>query len=80
MVKLVKNIIYLYFTEISAKERSLALNIYNYQKTLVLQSIGFGKKIDVPQIPKASFSKGWTLTKVLRLPPGIFNILGKYHL
>ncbi|XP_060104583.1 leucine-rich repeat-containing protein 72 isoform X2 [Heteronotia binoei] len=56
--------------EITIKERSLALNIYNHQKTLVLQSIGFGKRTDVPLLPKAPFSKSWSSTKVLRLPPG----------
>ncbi|XP_077160124.1 leucine-rich repeat-containing protein 72 [Paroedura picta] len=56
--------------EITAKERSLALNTHNHQKTFVLQSIGFGKRIDVPLLPKASLNKGWSLTKVLRLPPG----------
>ncbi|XP_054846780.1 leucine-rich repeat-containing protein 72 isoform X2 [Eublepharis macularius] len=56
--------------KITTKERSLALNIYNHKKTLVLQSIGFGKRIDVPLLPKAQFNKIWSFTKVLRLPPG----------
>ncbi|XP_048366897.1 leucine-rich repeat-containing protein 72 isoform X3 [Sphaerodactylus townsendi] len=56
--------------EITAEERSLALNIYNHKQTFVLQSIGFGKRIDVPLLPKAPFNKSWPLTKVLRLPPG----------
>ncbi|XP_015277065.1 PREDICTED: leucine-rich repeat-containing protein 72 [Gekko japonicus] len=56
--------------EITVKERSLALNTYNHKKTLVLQSIGFGKRTDVPLLPKAPFNKSWSLTKVLRLPPG----------
>nr|XP_056713063.1 leucine-rich repeat-containing protein 72 [Euleptes europaea] len=56
--------------EITAKERSLALNIYNHKQTFVLQSIGFGKRVDVPLLSKAPFNKGWSLTKVLNLPPG----------
>uniref|UniRef100_A0A6J0SMP8 Leucine-rich repeat-containing protein 72 n=1 Tax=Pogona vitticeps TaxID=103695 RepID=A0A6J0SMP8_9SAUR len=54
--------------EVTTKERESALHIYNHRKTLVLQSIGFGKRIDVPLLPKPAFSL--TTTKVLRLPPG----------
>uniref|UniRef100_A0A8D0BTX5 Leucine-rich repeat-containing protein 72 n=1 Tax=Salvator merianae TaxID=96440 RepID=A0A8D0BTX5_SALMN len=54
--------------EITAKERKSALQIYNHEKTLVLQSVGFGKRVDIPLLPKvASIMKP---TKVLRLPPG----------
>ncbi|KAH0627417.1 hypothetical protein JD844_003075 [Phrynosoma platyrhinos] len=54
--------------EVTTKERESALHIYNHEKTLVLQSIGFGKRVDVPLLPKPGFSL--TPTKVLRLPPG----------
>ncbi|XP_067326674.1 leucine-rich repeat-containing protein 72 [Anolis sagrei] len=54
--------------DVTAKERECALHIYNHKKTLVLQSIGFGKRVDVPLLPKPRFSL--TPTKVLRLPPG----------
>ncbi|XP_042327534.1 leucine-rich repeat-containing protein 72 [Sceloporus undulatus] len=54
--------------EVTTKERESALHIYNHEKTLVLQSIGFGKRVDVPLLPKPGFSL--TPTKILRLPPG----------
>ncbi|KAJ7322373.1 hypothetical protein JRQ81_018660 [Phrynocephalus forsythii] len=54
--------------EVTAKERRSALQLYNHPKTLVLQSIGFGKRTDIPLLPKPAFSL--TTTKVLRLPPG----------
>ncbi|XP_061442795.1 leucine-rich repeat-containing protein 72 isoform X2 [Rhineura floridana] len=54
--------------EITTKQRESALHIYNHEKTLVLQSIGFGKRIDVPLLPKTAFCL--TPTKVMRLPPG----------
>ncbi|XP_063003659.1 leucine-rich repeat-containing protein 72 [Elgaria multicarinata webbii] len=54
--------------EITKKERESALHIYNHEKTLVLQSIGFGKRIDIPLLPKAVTSL--TPTKVMPLPPG----------
>ncbi|XP_053114845.1 leucine-rich repeat-containing protein 72 isoform X2 [Hemicordylus capensis] len=54
--------------EITTKERESALHIYNHKKTLVLQSIGFGKRIDTPLLLKPLFSL--SPTKVLRLPAG----------
>ncbi|XP_058036497.1 leucine-rich repeat-containing protein 72 [Ahaetulla prasina] len=54
--------------EITRKERESALHIYNHEKTLVLQSIGFGKRVDIPLLPKAAFRL--TSTKALHLPPG----------
>ncbi|KAM6451084.1 leucine-rich repeat-containing protein 72 [Liasis olivaceus] len=54
--------------EITRKERESALHIYNHEKTLVLQSVGFGKKVDIPLLPKAPYNL--TPTKVLHLPPG----------
>uniref|UniRef100_G1KMS8 Uncharacterized protein n=1 Tax=Anolis carolinensis TaxID=28377 RepID=G1KMS8_ANOCA len=41
--------------EVTGKERESALHIYNHKKTLVLQSIGFGKRVDVPLLPKPRF-------------------------
>ncbi|KAF7252847.1 Leucine-rich repeat-containing protein 72 [Varanus komodoensis] len=53
--------------EISRKERESALHIYNHEKTLVLQSIGFGKRIDIPLLPKTVSSP--RPTRVIHLPP-----------
>ncbi|KAG8139055.1 hypothetical protein E2320_001833 [Naja naja] len=49
--------------EIIRKERESALHIYNHEKTLVLQSIGFGKRVDIPLLPKAAFRL--TPTKII---------------
>ncbi|ETE64114.1 Leucine-rich repeat-containing protein 72, partial [Ophiophagus hannah] len=49
--------------EITRKERESAVHIYNHEKTLVLQSIGFGKRVDIPLLPKAAFRL--TPTKVI---------------
>ncbi|KAJ6666592.1 hypothetical protein lerEdw1_020315 [Lerista edwardsae] len=54
--------------EISTRERESALHIHNHKKILVLQSIGFGKRVDVPLLPKPSFCL--SPTRVLRLPSG----------
>nr|XP_028606997.1 leucine-rich repeat-containing protein 72 [Podarcis muralis] len=62
------NAIYSYVTEVTSKERVSAVHIYDHERSLVLHSIGFGKKIDEPFLPKQSFCL--TPTKVIRLPPG----------
>ncbi|XP_062814138.1 leucine-rich repeat-containing protein 72 isoform X2 [Anolis carolinensis] len=54
--------------EVTGKERESALHIYNHKKTLVLQSIGFGKRVDVPLLPKPRFR--FPPIKVLHVPPG----------
>ncbi|XP_070623152.1 leucine-rich repeat-containing protein 72 [Erythrolamprus reginae] len=54
--------------EITRKERESALHVYNHEKTLVVQSIGFGKRVDIPLLPNAAFRL--TPIKVLHLPPG----------
>ncbi|XP_053215687.1 leucine-rich repeat-containing protein 72 isoform X1 [Podarcis raffonei] len=54
--------------EVTSKERVSAVHIYDHERSLVLHSIGFGKKIDEPFLPKQSFCL--TPTKVIRLPPG----------
>ncbi|XP_066483834.1 leucine-rich repeat-containing protein 72 isoform X1 [Tiliqua scincoides] len=54
--------------EISARERESALHIHDHKKTIVVQSIGFGKRVDVPLLPKPSFCL--SPTRVLRLPSG----------
>ncbi|XP_032091714.1 leucine-rich repeat-containing protein 72 [Thamnophis elegans] len=58
----------LHTLKITRKERESALHIYNHEKTLVLQSIGFGKRVDIPLLPKAALRL--SPTKVLHLPPG----------
>ncbi|XP_066483835.1 leucine-rich repeat-containing protein 72 isoform X2 [Tiliqua scincoides] len=67
-VKELKGMSSLQTLKISARERESALHIHDHKKTIVVQSIGFGKRVDVPLLPKPSFCL--SPTRVLRLPSG----------
>nr|XP_008168108.1 leucine-rich repeat-containing protein 72 isoform X2 [Chrysemys picta bellii]XP_023962339.1 leucine-rich repeat-containing protein 72 isoform X2 [Chrysemys picta bellii]XP_042712527.1 leucine-rich repeat-containing protein 72 isoform X2 [Chrysemys picta bellii]XP_042712534.1 leucine-rich repeat-containing protein 72 isoform X2 [Chrysemys picta bellii]XP_042712538.1 leucine-rich repeat-containing protein 72 isoform X2 [Chrysemys picta bellii] len=56
--------------KVTQKERESALHIYNHERSRVLQSIGFGKRIDMPLVTKTVSTRCTPFAKSLLLSPG----------
>ncbi|XP_074840766.1 leucine-rich repeat-containing protein 72 isoform X1 [Carettochelys insculpta] len=56
--------------KVTQKERESALHIYNHERSCVLQSIGFGKRIDMPLVAKTASKRSTPHVKSLLLSPG----------
>ncbi|XP_044863880.1 leucine-rich repeat-containing protein 72 isoform X4 [Mauremys mutica] len=56
--------------KVTQKERESALHIYNHERSRVLQSIGFGKRIDMPMVAKTVSTRTTPRAKSLLLSPG----------
>ncbi|XP_042712521.2 leucine-rich repeat-containing protein 72 isoform X1 [Chrysemys picta bellii] len=56
--------------KVTQKERESALHIYNHERSCVLQSIGFGKRIDMPLVTKTVSTRSTPCAKSLLLSPG----------
>ncbi|KAM7174344.1 leucine-rich repeat-containing protein 72 isoform 1-T1 [Macrochelys suwanniensis] len=56
--------------KVTQKERESALHIYNHERSRVLQSIGFGKRIDIPLVAKTVSTRSTPCAKSLLLSPG----------
>uniref|UniRef100_A0A8C3XQL3 Leucine-rich repeat-containing protein 72 n=1 Tax=Chelydra serpentina TaxID=8475 RepID=A0A8C3XQL3_CHESE len=49
--------------KVTQKERESALHIYNHERSRVLQSIGFGKRIDMPLVAKTVSTRSTPFTQ-----------------
>ncbi|XP_030406563.1 leucine-rich repeat-containing protein 72 isoform X3 [Gopherus evgoodei] len=69
-VKELKGMISLQTLKVTQKERESALHIYNHERSRVLQSVGFGKRIDMPVVAKTISTRSTPCAKSLLLSPG----------
>ncbi|XP_043397054.1 leucine-rich repeat-containing protein 72 isoform X2 [Chelonia mydas] len=69
-VKELKGMISLQTLKVTQKERESALHIYNHERSRVLQSIGFGKRIDMPLVAKTVSTRSIPCAKSSLLSPG----------